>query len=291
MDIPRLATKGWQAGTSPDALSAALFDGECFEFRDLASVSLLVERARHIVADLFGTRDPESAELRDDAGRFLETATAARKAVADDSAIEQYWRDTLAAIGYAADDCYIDRIRLRFVPSRRRYAARALHALPPHRDTWASGVRAQVNWWMPLYSLAPTRTMIIWPELFHRYVANDSAAWDLATLRERGADAYPLLPTARETPEARAAAVSIEPGSLLAFSGAHLHGSVGDDSGKCRISLDTRSVRARDVRAGRGAANIDGRPRQAHWEWFRNPADPGSVRLAAQAASAEEQQR
>lgn len=291
MDMPRLATKGWQAGTPPDALSAALFGGECIEFRELHPVRLLVERARHIVADLFGSRDPESVESRDGAGRFLGTATAARKAVAADSTIDQCWRDTLVAIGYAADDCYVDRIRLRFVPSHRRYTDRAMHPLPPHRDTWGSGVRAQVNWWMPLYSLAPTRTMIMWPELFHRYVANDSAGWNLETLRRRGADAYPLLPTARETPKTRAVGVSIEPGSLLAFSGAHLHASVSDDSGKCRISLDTRSVWARDVQAGRGAANIDGRPRKTHWEWFRNPADPGSVELAAQAASTEEQQR
>lgn len=270
-----------------DELSAALFGGECVEFRDLDSVASLGARARDIVENLFGVCDPERLAGRVDAALHLEIAAAARKAVAGDATLARLWRATLSAIGLEANDCYVDRIRLRIVPSRSMSSGHAIRPLPAHRDTWASGIQAQVNWWMPLYPLSPSRTMFLWPQLFHHHVPNDSAEWDHATLLRSKPDDYPLLPVATVMPDSAGAAVLIEPGTLLAFSGAHLHASVADDSGISRISLDTRTVWAADVRAGRGAANIDGQPERAHWEWFRNPGDPDSSALAGLAAAGE----
>lgn len=78
-------------------------------------------------------------------------------------------------------------------------------------------------------------------------------------MRQRGDD-YPLLPVARSAPP--------EPGELLAFSAAHLHAGIADDSGLSRLSLDTRTVWLRDVEDGRGAPDVDGALRRAHWDMF-----------------------
>ena len=45
----------------------------------------------------------------------------------------------------------------------------------------------------------------------------------------------------------------------MVFSGAQLHSSVPNNSGRTRISVDFRTVHRSDVEAGRGAPNVDSR--------------------------------
>ena len=144
--------------------------------------------------------------------------------------------------------------------------------LPAHRDTWGSNVMAQINLWGPVFPVEPGATMVIWPELFDRAVPNTSGDWDLEKLREEPAR-YPLLPESKAPlDDAAAVPVLIEPGDLLCFSGAHLHASRPNRTGRTRLSIDTRIVDQGDVRTGHGPANVDGHaPRVVH-EWFRNLA-------------------
>ena len=262
----------WRPGTPPERLSAALFDGALVLFRGLGPVQRLNRRVRTLVEDVFQTSDPARAEARMTPAAFRQAAVRARKAVEQDTAADQCWRDSLATIGHDPDACWLDRIKLRVVPSRKETHGRVIRPLPPHRDTWGSGVMAQINWWLPLYPLAAGRTMLLWPRMFRRPIGNDSAEWDYDTLMQGERQDYPLLPIATETPDESGMPVLIEPGSLLAFSAAHLHASAADAPGLCRFSIDTRSAWADDVRAGRGAPNVDGSMRRVHWEWFSRPS-------------------
>ena len=67
--------------------------------------------------------------------------------------------------------------------------------------------------------------------------------------------------------------VVIEPGEIIAFSSAHAHVGVPNHTGLTRVSLETRTVSIADVRAGRGAPNIDGRGRWAAPGMFRRLSD------------------
>lgn len=255
-----------------EALSRALFDGALMVIPGLEPVATLVRRVRGLLQDIFEA-DPEHAEASLTPAAFRQACLEGRRAVAADSRIDQLWQQTLAAVGYPPQTTWRDRIRLRVVPSQRGPSTRVLRALPAHRDTWGSGIMAQVNWWLPLYPLSPDRTMVVWPEAFRRAVDNDSAAWNYQALVSGRRDDYPLLPVARKTPGKAGQPVLIEPGELLAFSAAHLHAGRTDDSGRSRFSLDTRTVWNGDLRAGRGAVNVDGAIGREHWEWFRRPAD------------------
>nr|BFE85721.1 hypothetical protein GCM10020093_083220 [Planobispora longispora] len=48
-----------------------------------------------------------------------------------------------------------------------------------------------------------------------------------------------------------------EPGGAMLFSGAQLHSTVPNTSGRTRFSIDFRTVDIGDVRARRGAPNVD----------------------------------
>lgn len=133
---------------------------------------------------------------------------------------------------------------------------------------------AQVNWWLPLYPLSETGTMLIWPDAFRSPVANDSGEWDFEELK-CGGRGYPLLPTAAY-PETPGTPVLIEPDDLLGFSAAHLHAGQRDASDRTRFGIDSRTVWEPDRRAGRCAPDVDGTPGTEMWEWFDAPEVTGA---------------
>lgn len=267
------------AGECPPArLGAELFAGALVVHRGLDETGRLASRARQIVASVFGEQTPETAEQRLAPDTFQALAARARRLVCEDAEIERRWRALLVALGYEPEALYRDRMRLRVVPSRASAWSRTARPLAAHRDTWGSGVMAQVNWWLPLYPLAPGRTMTLWPEAFAAPLANDSGTWDYdALLADRRGD-YPLLPLACETPPGPAEPVLLEPGDLLAFSAAHVHAGSAEDAGITRFSLDTRTVWQRDLDAGRGAPDVDGPGCAPRWAMFPvQPADRNSM--------------
>eukprot|EP00940_MAST-03C_sp_MAST-3C-sp2_P002613 g2613.t1 len=162
-------------------------------------------------------------------------------------------------------------------------------SLPVHRDTWGSGVLQQINWWGPLLPIDRGRTLQIFPSFFEEKVPNSSAEWDYERLKacrrsNKGPSqsSYPQMPVFlgsgdaiwRRKLERDALRVVVEPGDLIAFSGAHLHGSVPNRTGLSRFSTEWRSVHESDVRTRFGAPNVDGVfVRGARLEWFKNAID------------------
>ena len=270
-----VAFERWKPGTPPRALSEALFEGALVVFDGLRPVTGLVDRVRAILTREFKTAVPSMAEHHLSASSFRRLAMRAREAVAGDPTVARRWRDTLTVIGYRPDATWLDRIRLRAVPSRGDIDHRRLQTLPPHRDTWASGIMAQINWWLPLYPLAESRTMLLWPDAFRRRLANNSAEWKFEAFKNGGREDYPLLPVACARPARPGVPVLIEPGQLLGFSAAHLHAGASDASGRTRFGVDTRSVWEPDRSSGRGAPNVDGAARAEMWRWFRAPQAEG----------------
>ena len=60
------------------------------------------------------------------------------------------------------------------------------------------------------------------------------------------------------------------PGEVLLFSGAQLHTSIPNTSGRARYSVDFRTVDRKDLLAGRGAPLVDARCTGTAIRDFRN---------------------
>ena len=272
-----LQMREWDATLSPADISTLLFAGEVVVFRDLAGIAALTARVRVLLDGAFEPNDPERAEGRMAPDDYRRACIAARRAVQVDPVVAAAWASALAEIGYPDGSVFGDRMRLRIVPSRPGARGRRSFPLPAHRDTWGANVAAQVNWWLPLYPLAPTRTMCVWPSLFDRPVANTSADWDFDVLTSGAVKDYPILAQAVEDPSGEGEPVGVDPGDLIAFSAAHLHGSRVDSSGVTRLSLDTRTFWDADIEAGRGAPDVDGAGGKIRWEWFNRLSDGESA--------------
>ena len=63
--------------------------------------------------------------------------------------------------------------------------------------------------------------------------------------------------------------VLINPGSIIAFSGAHAHASIKNNSGLTRFSFETRSIYIEDFLNSTGAKNIDGYSSWIAPGWFK----------------------
>ena len=176
-------------------------------------------------------------------------------------------------------------MRLRVAPARAEARGRFARPLPAHRDSWGSGLACQINWWAPIFPLAPARTMWIWPDLFDQPLPNTAAEWDYDRVIAGGDPTYPLLPEIKGAPPTAGAPVMIEPGSILLFSAAHLHASVAADPARARLSLDTRTAWPADDAAGRGAPLVDQPPGPARWDMFGRPTSGPETEIKRQGAA------
>jgi hypothetical protein len=269
----------------PRALLDRLYGGDVLCLRQSAPMRRLVAHTRAMLEAAFAPHQPPQIHQFLDHGQQAERFAQLQREFWQDGEVRAGWAEVFALTGLQPDAIARDKYHLRFQPHQDEGANlprhRATSTLAFHRDTWGSNLYAQVNWWGPVYEIDAGRTMAVYPELWSRPAPNTTRSFDLAAIIARSRDGGRNAVNADEAiPHVEAGAdlgpavpVVIAPGDLLLFSAAHAHAGVPNHTGLTRISLETRTVLIEDVRAGRGAPNIDG---EAPWMapgWFRRVSD------------------
>jgi hypothetical protein len=173
----------------------------------------------------------------------------------------------LADFGCDPSQVYFDVPRLRSSTSHDFLTTGIAYAWHAHRDTWYSAPQFQLNWWLPVYELVDSNAMAFHPNYWNRPVANSSAEYNYYVWNRqyRGPDVARLtkedprpLPRPTEPLDLEPQLRLICPvGGMIIFSGAQMHSSVPNTSGKTRFSIDFRTVHEGDARNGIGAAKVD----------------------------------
>ena len=242
--------------------NARIYRGELIVFRGFDAMARLTDQLRaHCISHLGS--DPTCAHQSMSSIEIEQATEALRAAIRKDSDVSLAWCQVLSAIHTDLDNTYSDGVVLRVQPPCSVAKGERLEPLRAHRDTWGSNLPAQINWWAPLFDTTPERTLALFPGSFTRIIDNDSADWDFQDMvqahRAKNVSGYPLLPTATKAPSwDDALVISLLPGDLLCFSGAHLHASVPNTTSVTRLSFETRTVNRSDMAAGSGAPNVDG---------------------------------
>ncbi|MEV4015485.1 hypothetical protein AB0J35_33780 [Nonomuraea angiospora] len=243
-----------------------LFQGDLFLYSATPASTKLIEFARELIEEAFEGRDPQTAQhempveefaalLADLKPRFIHHPTSKKLLVT-----------LLDELGMALDKTYFDVPRLRTSTADHYLDSGISYAYHAHRDCWYAAPFCQVNWWIPVYEVVPENVFALHPQYFDRPVRNGSGRYDYAewTAVSRPTAAQHIYTDTREQPKPEEALdletelrLVPEPGGMLLFSGAHLHSTVTNTSGRTRFSIDFRTVHIDDVRSRAAAPNVD----------------------------------
>jgi hypothetical protein len=170
----------------------------------------------------------------------------------------------IAEAGFCADGTHYDVPKPRTSFPVGHLTTGIAYAFGWHRDVWYGAPAQQINWWLPVFAVRRDNAMSFDVQSFDRAVANSSGQFDYyenntarLTTATQISDEKQVRPTALHHTPAGELVVVPAPGSVMLFSGAQLHASIPNRSGRARFSVDFRTVDVADVFAGRGAALVD----------------------------------
>lgn len=254
------------SGLPDDVRRKALYAGDVFVYSPRPSARALCEFARGMLDEAFRPHPPELAQHRLPVAEYVRIAAALKPAFIHHPESKRLVRALLLDLGCDPERTYFDVPRLRSSTSGGYLTTGIAYAFHPHRDTWYSAPTCQINWWLPIDALAPDNGLAFHPCHFDRAVANTSRLYDydewnrtsrFSAAEQIGVDTR-VQPRAEE-PLDLSDELRIVSGaaSLQVFSGAQLHASVPNTSGRTRYSIDFRTVHRDDAEAGAGAKNRD----------------------------------
>lgn len=243
-----------------------LYDGQLFTYSARPSSLAFTNFARQMIEEAFGSLDPMTAQYEMSVEEFVAIFGPLKPKFIHHPESKRLIRAMLEDFGCDPETTYLDVPRLRAVTSDGYLTSGVGYAHHPHRDTWYSAPQCQINWWLPIYEIASESSMAFHPRYWSEPVKNGSRDFNYYEWNSSGrADAAKHIKsdTRRQPkpeqpmeldPQIR---IINEPGGIVAFSGAQMHSTVPNTSGKTRFSIDFRTVNIDDVKNKVGAPNID----------------------------------
>lgn len=251
---------------SPSDLRQALYDGHLVILTRLKSVADFVDYAREQLIDLFRPYEPEQAHEHFEKAQMARILGAWKPRFIHSEVSERLVRSIIREAGLSEAVTYYDVPKPRTAFPSGHLTTGIAYAFPWHRDVWYSAPAQQINWWLPVYRVRQNNAMTFDLPKFDQAVPNSSAEFDYyennvarlttASSVTREAQSRPGALHHRPTTDLP---ILPAPGQVLLFSGAQLHATIPNTSGRSRFSVDFRTVDITDVEAHRGAPLVDAR--------------------------------
>jgi hypothetical protein len=246
-----------------------LYNGEICVFSPRPSTLAFCDFARAMLEEAFAPLDPAYAQFELSREAFAATLAELKPRFIHHLRSKAFIQAILADFGCDPMNTYFDIPRLRTMTHGDYLTSGIAYALHPHRDTWYASPLCQQNWWLPVSDIEPDNTMAFHPRYWTQPVRNSSSRYDHYEWNRtsRGSAAQHVDADTREQPRSEEP-VELEPeirivckaGGVMLFSGAHLHSTVRNTSGRTRFSIDFRVAHLDDLVARRGAPNVDSAP-------------------------------
>jgi hypothetical protein len=243
-----------------------LYDGQLFVFSPRPASLALVEHARGMIEEAFGSVDPLKAQYEMSVEEYVEICAPLKPRFIHNDRTKELVRAVIAEAGGDLEDIYQDVPRLRMVTSHGYLTSGVGYAHHPHRDTWYSAPMAQLNWWLPIYDITSESSMAFHPHYWETPVKNGSGEFNYYEWNSTGRkDASKHVksdtrkqPKPEEEMELDPQVRCVMPaGGIVVFSAAQMHSTVPNTSGIARYSIDFRTVSRSDLEQGKSAPNID----------------------------------
>ncbi|MGW6277582.1 hypothetical protein [Kribbella sp. NPDC055071] len=254
------------ADFTDDERRTKLYDGDLFVYSPRASTLALTEFAGQLARDAFGPLDPETAQFDMAVEDYAALLAELKPRFIHHPESKRLIQEMLVDLGCDPEQVYFDVPRMRSSTSDDYLTTGIAFAFHPHRDTWYSAPYCQLNWWLPIFPISAENGLAFHPRYWQTPVKNSSrvynyAEWN-ATSRKIAATQIGVDTRVQPKPEEEVELVPqirpiVQPGGIILFSGAQLHSSVPNTSGRTRFSIDLRTVHLGDALADHAAPNID----------------------------------
>jgi hypothetical protein len=244
----------------------ALWSGDILLFSPSAASAALCDYAWQMLCDAFAPVHPDDAQHSLPVERFVAAAAPLKTAFTHSEEAHRLVGDLIVELGADPDKTFFDLPKLRLASSHGYLTAGVGYAYQPHRDSWYAAPFCQQNFWLPISTISPDNCLAFHPRHWVEPCPNSSAGFDAYEWNSTGrAEAAKHISTDTRNHPVATGEVEIEPmikpvgraSSVLLFSGAQLHSTVPNVSGRTRFSLDFRTVHVDDVVSRAGSPNVD----------------------------------
>jgi hypothetical protein len=243
-----------------------IYDGHVFVYSPRPSTRALCDFARTLIEEAFAPLAPEQAQHTLPVERFVEIVAPLKPRFIHHPTTLTLLLGVLRDFGFDLEKTYFDVPRMRVATSHNYLNAGVAYVLHPHRDIWFGSPPCQVNWWLPVYPFESESSFAFHAKYWNRDVPNTSHEynhyeWNLVG---RAQAASQVKADTRKQPKATEplelepdVRIVCPPGGVILFSGAHLHSTVPNTSGRSRFSIDFRTAHHDELAAGGGAPCSD----------------------------------
>ena len=250
---------------SDDARRERLYAGDIIILSATSGTQALVSLARGMLEDAFAPHDPRTVHDHRTPDEVAAVLATLKPAFIHHPQCKKIISLIMSENGVDLDKLYFDVPRLRSAYPSHFLSSGIAYAFHPHRDTWYSAPMCQINWWLPIYPLDPNNSMAFYPRHVEEPVKNNSEIYNYYewNTKNRAAAAQHVKSDTREQPKPQQELDPVTmrylppPGGVIVFSGAQLHETVPNTTDLARYSIDFRTVHLDDVRARRGAPNLE----------------------------------
>jgi hypothetical protein len=266
---------------------ARLYAGDLVVLAPRPATLAFAAHARGLIEEAFAPLDPETAQHHLPVEKYAEILQKLKPNFIHHPESKRHIRATLESCGCDVEKTYYEVPKLRSSTSGGYLTTGIAYAWHPHRDTWTAALPCQINWWIPAYEIKSENAMSFFPRYWGRPVKNSSSGYNYYewNRQHRGGHVHQYLKSDPRPIPKPTEPLDLDPdirlicpvGSVILFSGAHLHASVENTSGVTRFSFDYRTVHLDDVAARRGAPNIDSSCRGHMLRDYIRPTDLAHV--------------
>ena len=261
-------------------LRQSMYDGDLVVLTNLQSVGLFVDYAREQLAELFNPYDPEHAHEHIDRAEMARLLGRWKPHFIHSARSKELVCRIISEAGFSPEGTHYDVPKPRTSFPVGHLTTGIAYAFPWHRDVWYGAPAQQINWWLPVFAVREDNSMRFDLQQFDRPVENSSDEFDyyrnnvarLSTASQVAAERQ-VRPAALNYTPIDEFVVVPPPGAVLMFSGAQLHASIPNTSGRARYSVDFRTVDVAELNAGRGAPLVDARCTGTAIRDFRRVSD------------------
>ena len=249
---------------SAPLLRETLYRGDLVVFATLPSVMRFVDYTREQLVDLFSPHAPEHAHEHIDKAQMAELLGSWKPRFIHSPEAKDLVCRIVRDAGFCPEGTHYDLPRPRTSFPVGHLTTGIAYAFPWHRDVWYGAPAQQINWWLPVFPLSEDNAMRFDLHSFGQAVTNNSAEFDYYGNNTARLSTASQISSERQVRPAAVDHVPIDelipipaPGGVLLFSGAQLHASIPNQSGRARFSVDFRTVDVADLHAGHGAPLVD----------------------------------